>query len=276
MRAVLFAILLLSGTCPACARSDSTVYRSDLWIDAPLCLAGGTALYAGLHAQGDRTPLSLHMVQAAQWKDIPAFDRMALRIDPSAQKRALAASNQVLYGTVAAPLLLIGLDPRIRHEWGNVATMYVEAATMVGGLQSWTCMAAGRYRPITYIGSATMEQRTDPQNTHSFFSGHTASTATASFFMAKVLDDMHPELGPHRWWLYGAAAIPPALVGYYRIQGGKHFPSDVLTGALIGAAAGVLVPELHRSRSRNGKGGGLALLPITAPNMMGVSASISW
>ncbi|MBS1581296.1 MAG: phosphatase PAP2 family protein [Bacteroidetes bacterium] len=276
MRPFLFlALLPLCGDAAAQSggqRGDTAVYRLDPWVDVPLCAVGATALYAGLHAQSERTPLTMAMLAGAETEDIPAFDRAALRIDPNGQALALAASDRLLYGTAAAPFVLIGLDPRIRREWGSVATMYVEAATMVGGLQSWTCLAAGRYRPITYIESATLEQRTNAANTHSFFSGHTANTAVASFFMAKVLDDMHPELRGKRWLLYGAAAIPPALVGYYRVEGGKHFPSDVLTGALIGAAAGVLVPELHRTRL----GRGLAFTPITSPDLMGLRASLTW
>lgn len=268
MRSFLTATLALLCCCPVLqAQRDSSVYRIRAWVDVPLCAAGGTALFLGLRAQGDRSPLSMSTVvaAAADADDIPAFDRAALRIDPSNQRHALQMSDRILFSTAAAPLLL-GLDAKVRKQYGGVMTMYLETATMVGGLQSWTCMATGRFRPITYIESATLDQRTSSANTHSFFSGHTASTAAASFFMAKVLDDMHPELGGKRWWLYGAAVIPPALVGYYRVEGGKHFPTDVLTGACIGAAAGILVPQLHKVKPLKH----LSLLPIASPDLLGM------
>jgi len=273
MRSLVPALLALLFCCP-CARAqhDSTVYHIRPWVDAPLCAAGGTALFLGLRAQADRSPLSMGTVSAAaaDVDDIPALDRAALRIDPNGQRQALMMSDRILFGTAAAPLLL-GLDPKIRKEYGPVMTMYLETATMVGGLQAWTCMATGRFRPITYIEGATMDQRTSSANTHSFFSGHTANTAAAAFFMAKVIDDMHPELGGKRWWLYGAAMVPTALVGYYRVEGGKHFPTDVITGACIGAVAGILVPQLHHLRA--GKGG-LSLLPIASPDMLGMHLSM--
>jgi membrane-associated phospholipid phosphatase len=88
--------------------------------------------------------------------------------------------------------------------------------------------------------------------------------------MAKVLDDMHPELAGKRWLLYGAALVPTALVGYYRVEGGKHFPTDVLTGAFIGAAAGILVPHLHRVKPCRH----LSLLPIASPDLLGMHLSL--
>lgn len=118
-----------------------------------------------------------------------------------------------------------------------------------------------------------MEQRLDHRNSNSFYSGHTANTAMASFFMAMVYADMHPELGSKRWWLCGAAVVPPALAGYYRVQAGKHFPSDVLIGAAMGAAKGILVPELHRRKLCAER---FSLLPLTAPDMLGLGLAMRW
>lgn len=275
MRASFSALLALLVCCPMAQaqQRDGKVYHIRPWVDAPLCAAGGTALFLGLRAQAERPPLSLNVVNAAaaDADDIPGIDRAALRIDPSGQRFALQMSDRILFTTAAAPVLL-GLDPKVRQEYGGVMTMYLETATMVGGLQAWTCMATGRYRPITYIEGATLDQRTSSANTHSFFSGHTANTAAAAFFMAKVLDDMHPELGGKRWWLYGAAMVPTALVGYYRVEGGKHFPTDVFTGACIGATAGILIPQLHRIQPCKH----LSILPITSANMLGLHLSAQW
>ena len=96
--------------------------------------------------------------------------------------------------------------------------------------------------------------------TDAFFSGHVSMTAGASFFIAKVYNDYHPELGWKKWLFYGAALIPPALVGYGRYRGFMHFPSDILTGLTVGATVGIMVPHLHKIAKENGSR--LSLLPF--------------
>lgn len=86
----------------------------------------------------------------------------------------------------------------------------------------------------------------DSGTTNSFFSGHTSWTAGASFFMAKVICDYHPELGSKKWPVYAAALIPPAFVGYHRYRGLKHFPTDIIFETAVGAAIGILNPHFHR------------------------------
>jgi membrane-associated phospholipid phosphatase len=93
-----------------------------------------------------------------------------------------------------------------------------------------------------------METRTSPTSRKSFFSGHTSQTAAASFFFAKVITDYHPTLKPGLkagLWIFAASI--PAINGYLRVQAGKHFPTDVITGYIVGAATGWLIPQLHRT-----------------------------
>ena len=95
-----------------------------------------------------------------------------------------------------------------------------------------------------------MEFKLGRSATDSFFSGHVSMAAGASFFMAKVLSDYHPDLGAKKWLLYGAALIPPAFVGYTRYRGLMHFPTDLLLGAAVGAAVGISVLHLHKITSK--------------------------
>ncbi|MBU6122171.1 phosphatase PAP2 family protein [Hymenobacter siberiensis] len=84
--------------------------------------------------------------------------------------------------------------------------------------------------------------------TDAFFGGHTAHTATATFFAAQVFHDFNPgsQAEPYVW---GVAAAVPAVVAYFRVQAGKHFLSDNLVGYAVGATVGVMVPRLHRNET---------------------------
>jgi hypothetical protein len=45
--------------------------------------------------------------------------------------------------------------------------------------------------------------------------------------------------------------VPPLVIGLLRTKALKHFPSDNLAGLGIGAAFGILIPELHKLHFRN-------------------------
>jgi membrane-associated phospholipid phosphatase len=116
-----------------------------------------------------------------------------------------------------------------------------------------------------------LNEKMDSGNANSFFSGHTSTTAAASFFMAKVISDYHPELGAKKWFLFAAALIPPTFVGYHRYRGFKHFPTDIAVGTAIGAAVGILTPHFHKKRSTYN----ISVVPLTG-QYKGVAMKITF
>jgi membrane-associated phospholipid phosphatase len=102
----------------------------------------------------------------------------------------------------------------------------------------------------------------------SLYSGHTAATAAASFFAAKVYCDYNPDLGMNKYLIYGAAAIPPLIMGYVRLRALAHFPTDILTGFGVGAACGILIPQLHLIQGRS-----LSLGVFSSPEANGLAFS---
>ncbi|MFC1760229.1 phosphatase PAP2 family protein, partial [Candidatus Neomarinimicrobiota bacterium] len=129
-----------------------------------------------------------------------------------------------------------------------------------------------RIRPFVYYPEVSLNSKIEGAGTqNSFFSGHTSAAATASFFMAKVYIDYHPEMKRKKWLLYAGAIIPPASVGYYRYKALRHFPSDIIVGIIAGAAAGILVPELHKVKI--GKKKNMSISPFIH-NSIGLSINI--
>ena len=96
-----------------------------------------------------------------------------------------------------------------------------------------------RDRPLTYNPAFPIEKRTDGSSRLSFFSGHASRTATATFFLAKVLSDYHPDMKiGWKVGLWTTAVAIPTMTGYFRIESGKHYNSDIIVGISIGAAVG--------------------------------------
>lgn len=69
---------------------------------------------------------------------------------------------------------------------------------------------------------------------NSFPSGHTATAFALAFWVFLLTRRTR-----YRWWGYGALLLA-GLVGLSRIYRGVHYPSDVLTGALIGILWGAV------------------------------------
>jgi len=262
-----FVLLVTLALFPAtlqAQRTDEVVYKLNLWADIPLTIGGLYGSTVGLNRQDDVPRFTLQELNALDPDRIPWFDRSYRTVDPTREREFLDLSDAVLNVAALAPLSLL-IDRRVRRQWFPVILMYFEAAGLTGALQTNSSVWFDRTRPIAYLTNATFAQRSDNRNHFSFFSGHASNAAVGLFFMAKVLDDLHPELGKKRWWLYGAAFAPSAVVGWTRMRGGKHFLSDVVAGVAGGAAVGYFVPHFHHTQAESA----FSFIPTVGKNHLG-------
>jgi membrane-associated phospholipid phosphatase len=100
-----------------------------------------------------------------------------------------------------------------------------------------------RRRPYTYGADTSWVHDNDA--TKSFPSGHTSTTAAAWFSAAEVLrrEGVLDTRGK-RVAAYTLASGATVTAGTLRVLAGKHFPTDVMAGAAIGAGMGFLLPGL--------------------------------
>src|SRR6185436_4832312 len=83
--------------------------------------------------------------------------------------------------------------------------------------------------------------------TSSFPSGHVAMTACNTFYTAKIINDFSDNTGL-KIGAWTTATLYSAVVAFLRVKSGKHYPTDVIAGYFIGAAAGILIADLHQLR----------------------------
>jgi hypothetical protein len=202
---------------------------------------------------------------------INPIDRWALHQDPSQQTiyRHLADYGQI-------PLILmpglLAINNEIRKDWGDILLMYAEGHTITFSFYNYSFLGPtfnNEYRPQTYYTQLPLSVREEGYNRSSFYSGHTASSAYSTFFMAKVYCDYHPEMTTGKYLWYAAAALPPLAIGYFRIRSLDHFPSDVAVGYMLGSSLGIIIPELHKLHSKR-----VSLDLYTAPD--GIGLNIHW
>jgi membrane-associated phospholipid phosphatase len=250
---------------------DSEVYNVNPYIDGAITAAAAATSYWGMVIVDHKVPLDSNDIARLNAKDINPFDRSATRQDPNYMHKAWKISDAGMRTSMMMPALLL-LDREIRQDWAPVLLLYLETQAIVGNLYSWGgTIPVDRIRPLVYNPGVSYEDKTFIRNKNSFYSGHTSTSAAGSFFTAKVYCDYHPELGAKKYIFYGLALLPPAFTGYYRYKGMKHFPTDVLTGMAVGAATGILVPELHKHR----KNQNLTLVPVTG-NVTGFAMSLNF
>ncbi len=139
------------------------------------------------------------------------------------------------------------LNDDINDHTGQFIGMYLQSLSTTSALYSVTAGLVNRSRPYVYAENNNIERRTSNNGQRSFYSGHVAASATATFFAAKVYCDYNPDV-TGKGYIWAAAAAVPAAVGYFRMQAGQHFLTDVLLGYSLGAVSGILIPEMHKTK----------------------------
>lgn len=175
-----------------------------------------------------------------QIADINGLDRKFI----SAYKKTPATVSDVfMFSSVALPGLLL-IDRNICKD-KSYYIMYAEVLMVNGSITFFTKTLSNRARPYAYYAGTDPTLLSGKEPLRSFFSGHTSFTAASLFFMAKVYHDYHRH-SPWRYVIWSGAAVTPAITGLLRVRAGKHFPTDVATGYIVGAATGYLVPLIHQ------------------------------
>lgn len=232
---------------------DSTkVYRVKPWLTAGVALAGGISNAVGLQKIIRKEKATLAELDALRIEDVNSFDRYALRQDLDQKESSEKISDFGMQFGLALPFFLL-LDKKIRKDWLDITLMYLETQALSANIYTWSPLGptfVDRLRPVAYYNALTTEERNINGVKNSFFSGHVSSTATGTFFAAKVYTDYHPELRGKKWLFFSLAALPPVLVGVYRIKALKHYPSDTIVGGIIGTGMGLLIPYLHKRWQR--------------------------
>lgn len=252
---LLLIAFFLNVTCQfSYAQNNSTSpYETDLVKDGVFITAGLGLNTLGVLLIQNKPHLSEADLANLSKEDIWKIDRWAAG---NYSEKANSDSYIPMFGAFALPALLL-LNENERAHAGQLSVLFVESMATTGAIFSITAALVEKSRPLVYNTSIPAEERMDNDEQRSFFAGHTASTAAATFFAAKVYNDFNPD-SPLRPYVWGVAATIPAAVGYLRIKAGKHFLTDNLIGYMIGAASGILIPEIHKKENSN-----LSIFPAT-------------
>ena len=143
--------------------------------------------------------------------------------------------------SMLTPSVLLA-EPLARYP--EIGVMYLETVALAWGAKELLKTVVDRPRPFMYADGYPQSEVDNGDWNDSFPSGHTTLAFAGATFASYVFSKYHPE---SKW------KVPVTAVSYSlacataasRIAAGRHFMTDVLTGALLGTAIGYAVPALH-------------------------------
>jgi membrane-associated phospholipid phosphatase len=254
-------ILALVVVAPCRAQGPYQLQRNREWV----WLGTGAALSLGSLALISQVePFTVSQLNALNVDHINTFDRNGMHPYRAAQNGDILAAATYLF-----PFTLLLRDDT-RSDWRTLAVMWGEATLLDLGIVGVVKSLTDRARPYAYDPNAPLDQKTSVSARLSYYSGHTSGAAVNSFFVARVYSDYLTNRNA-KIALWTGAAVIPAVVGYLRVDAGRHFRTDAITGYVVGAAIGYLVPELHRHPSDR-----VSLHPASVLGDPGVGVSLAF
>lgn len=213
--------------------------RDGIWSGA----AFGTSAYGFILIQ-NKDGISEAELNNLNIDDINSFDRWSAGNSSETANKL----SDIPFGVAFAIPFGLLLNDDINDHTGQFIGLYLESLATTSALFTVTAGLVNRSRPYVYDENVDLDRRISSTGQRSFYSGHVAASATATFFAAKVYCDFNPD-ATGKGYIWAGAATIPALVGYFRLQAGQHFLSDILLGYGLGAVTGILVPELHKTKN---------------------------
>jgi membrane-associated phospholipid phosphatase len=183
--------------------------------------------------------------RTSRWKtQLLPFDR---HLEGRSSASAAETSNVLIAVDVLMPLGLLLGQTGMGEAYGKRSLVYGETIMVGLFLNGVTKYLVGRPRPYTYSDDPRVQAYAEEQgkDSHlSFYSGH-SSTAFAAAVAGAYLFAQNTSDRRARAAVWGFGLTLAGATANLRTRAGKHFYSDVILGAVIGAAVGYAVPRLH-------------------------------
>jgi len=220
-----------------------------LAVDLPLTLALGVAAAASELVKSELPGPYCGLTCSSA--SVNGLDRLVIGQHSSAARTA----SDVLAGlNIGLPFGLDFIDVAATHPkdgfggFAKDALVLAEVFAVNAGVNAVFKYAVRRPRPYVYdpdSAAVPADQRLDPDAALSFYSEHSSTSFAMATAYSYLFMKRHPgsKLVVPVWLLSEGLATATASL---RVVAGKHFITDVLTGAAIGSALGVLIPYLHQ------------------------------
>lgn len=159
-----------------------------------------------------------------------------------------------------APLALAGaswgLGDASGTDFAAYTLMFAQALALQSGVNLMVRSLEFWPRPYVYAkdgygsGSQDVVEKAEDARGEaygSFFSGHTSAAFTIAVFTGEWFSEVYPN-SPYQGIVWATALSAASFEGALRIAAGKHYPTDVVVGALVGSGISLAVIKIHKKR----------------------------
>lgn len=129
-----------------------------------------------------------------------------------------------------------------KNDFWKVLLMYSEALALQSGLNLLT--RSFQLWPRPYLYKTGKAEKAKGEAYGSFYSGHVSAAFTSAVFTSYLFHKIYPNSKYKTWVSTGSFTIASAIA-ILRVAAGKHYPTDVIVGALAGSGISLGVIALH-------------------------------
>jgi len=231
MRRLAAALVLLAVSGPS---AQGQAPYSVGWGDAVSVAAAGIV---AVIPHATKLPKAAPSCAPCDPASLPGIDRVALHTFSGS---AGTTSGVLLVGVIGFAGVTSFDGATSAQRRGHVAVLANSVAWTLAATD-WMKVAVRRKRPVLYTAGATAAAA-DPNSQRSFPSGHASiAFAAATTYLTMAQREHLPHRGRNAALLYVGALGVSVL----RVSAGKHFPTDVLGGAVLGTGIGWLAAKVH-------------------------------
>jgi membrane-associated phospholipid phosphatase len=164
--------------------------------------------------------------------------------------RIAGLSDGALLLALSAPLAFSSAQDGLGRRFVNSVVIHGESLAATNLLTALSKVTFRRARPYTHAANPELIPemvRPHSDRNLSFISGHSAMAFTSSTAGGLLFaDGSSTESSRFAFWATELALA--TATASWRVRAARHYPSDVVMGALLGSAIGVLVPLAHGVR----------------------------
>ena len=218
------------------------VYNLDIGREALIITPSLLLSSYSLYKHSKLGELSPEVIDALSAYDINRFDRIAVK--------NFSQTSRVLSDYLVGLCLIAPFTLNLQDKVGiNTNILILESYLLTTSLAAFSKVMIQRKRPYVYNDDVDISVRAEKDGQLSFFSAHTAYAFTGAILTAKIYDDHFSDR--YDFLIYTGAVATASTVGYLRFAAGKHYPTDIVVGALVGVGVAILITEVHKNKGQN-------------------------